>query len=221
MRGWIDRGFLLVLGTLVGLFIADTTGAEGWLKEYQTLVTGILAVGAALYTVRQMQSSDEKQEKRHQELIDFNLQPDRRRVAKAAQNADSFRKIATLIDRFLGDEGRDAFVARVLNKPSAEDRKLFDQSVFFCEQIAKAKNIPAATELFEPRMSTCWARLVDDASFVEKQRKLMLGPEKSVPNAVRTHKSLEQLARHVREMADHLDNLATKYGLDHAAPPTV
>ena len=220
MRRVVDSVFLVALGALTGLLLAEVSAMEGWLREYQALITGILAVGAALYTVRQMQLSDERQEKRHRELIDFSMQPDRRRVAKAVQNAEPFRKIATLMDRLIRDDGQDGFVSRVLNEPSYEDRKLFDSTVHFCDQIAKAQNIPAAIELFEPRMSTCWLRLVGNASDIEKQRALMLGPVKSVPNAVRTRKALENLTKYVREMADHLDRLAIKYGLDHAARPT-
>ncbi|GEM_PF-6890069 len=75
----------------VGLFFvfnAIILGDENnqlWLIIYnfQTLITGIFAIIAALITVRTMRKTDETQEDRHRELISMNLRHDRMIVRRA------------------------------------------------------------------------------------------------------------------------------------------
>lgn len=79
--------FMIGVGLFV-LFNAIILGDENnqlWLFVYkfQTLITGIFAIIAALITVRAMRKTDEKQEHRHRELISLNLRRDRMIVRRA------------------------------------------------------------------------------------------------------------------------------------------
>ncbi|MGV2111910.1 hypothetical protein ACQZ46_11590 [Agrobacterium salinitolerans] len=58
-------------------------GGDGWrnfIFDFQTLITGIAAVFAAGYTVRQMIRSDEKQDRRHKEAMAFAMRGETRRM---------------------------------------------------------------------------------------------------------------------------------------------
>ncbi|MGO1161711.1 hypothetical protein ACTOV4_07105 [Brucella sp. C7-11G] len=44
-----------------------------WIYDYQTLIAGTLAIGAAVFTIRQMQATDAAQAKQHRELIELQL----------------------------------------------------------------------------------------------------------------------------------------------------
>ncbi|TCU35426.1 DUF1109 domain-containing protein [Rhizobium azibense] len=45
--------------------------------NYQTLITGIAAVVAAFFTIRQISETDSRQERRHNELVKLQMRPDR------------------------------------------------------------------------------------------------------------------------------------------------
>lgn len=78
----------LAVGVLTMIFIpvateAQTSGWCGAIKEYQTLIGGALAVGAAWYTVRQMRASDFRSDKRHEDLLKLQMGGDIRRLERA------------------------------------------------------------------------------------------------------------------------------------------
>lgn len=84
MSGKLERHYL-VLAVLVGFMaiivptIFGDLATDSWTKyiyNYQTLLTGALAVGAAFVTVHQMRRSDELQERRHRQLIKFQQRND-------------------------------------------------------------------------------------------------------------------------------------------------
>ncbi|TPK15184.1 hypothetical protein FJ872_19505 [Mesorhizobium sp. B2-5-9] len=64
-------------GVFVGLSLADATSFGNWLGQWQTLVAGALAVGAAAVTVFQMERTDIRQQARHIELVRLGLRSDR------------------------------------------------------------------------------------------------------------------------------------------------
>lgn len=82
--------FYLLIG--IGLFVVlnavilgdEKNGLWLFVYKFQTLITGIFAIIAALITVRTMRITDERQELRHRELISLNLRRDRMRVRRAA-----------------------------------------------------------------------------------------------------------------------------------------
>lgn len=63
----------------------DGSGGDPWrntIFDFQTLIAGIFAIAAAYETVRQMQKSDAKSDKRHEELLRLNIRPDYLRVER-------------------------------------------------------------------------------------------------------------------------------------------
>lgn len=74
--------YAAVGGIFFGIFGIGMVAAElnvaanpfDWIKSWQTLLTGILAVAAAFFTIQQMRSSDELAMKRHEELMWINHQ---------------------------------------------------------------------------------------------------------------------------------------------------
>lgn len=75
----------ILFGISVGVMIADSTTGEGWLFRWQTLVAGLLAVGAAAITVSQMQWTDDRQELRHRDLIKLAVRSDRLKLERARE----------------------------------------------------------------------------------------------------------------------------------------
>lgn len=102
--------FYLLIG--VALFVVLNTVILGdennglWLFvfKFQTLITGVFAIIAALITVRTMRITDEKQELRHRELMSLNLRRDRMIVARAAKpQLEEIIDIRKLIDNTIND----------------------------------------------------------------------------------------------------------------------
>lgn len=78
---------LLAVGMLLGLAAATDTDAESWLKHWDTLVAGILAVIAAAVTVLTMMKIDAAQQRRHDDLLKMNMRADRLKAERAAAHA--------------------------------------------------------------------------------------------------------------------------------------
>lgn len=55
-----------------------------WVYNYQALISAVFAIGAALITVNTMRDTDDKQEKRHQELMSLNLRREKIIARRAA-----------------------------------------------------------------------------------------------------------------------------------------
>ncbi len=60
----------------------DKATGETWLFRYQTLLTGIFAIGAAFVTVKQMQKTDEQSERRHQELARLQVRAEKLKIER-------------------------------------------------------------------------------------------------------------------------------------------
>lgn len=66
--------------------------------NFQTLFAGILAVGAAYLSVRQMNVTDERSEQRHKELVTLQLRPDRLRLERAVNpQLEELKDLASLL----------------------------------------------------------------------------------------------------------------------------
>jgi len=81
---WALWATILSVGIFVGLALGDATALEAMLWRWQTLVAGILAIAAALFTMNEMRRIEEKQQRRHDELMSLNLAGDRLRVARVS-----------------------------------------------------------------------------------------------------------------------------------------
>lgn len=81
---WMQWVCILAIGLLLGLAVGEETELEGFLRNWQTLIAGILAVGAALFTVNEMRRVEDRQQNRHEELMSLNLRADRLRIARVS-----------------------------------------------------------------------------------------------------------------------------------------
>lgn len=81
---------LVVIVILAATLPAAMFGEPGdgyfdFLDKFQTLLTGLLAVGAAGYTINEMVRSDARQEQRHRETIEISMLPSKLAVARVAE----------------------------------------------------------------------------------------------------------------------------------------
>ncbi len=74
--GWFLATVGVAIGFICGIAWVDVGMPAGWVATYQTLITGVLAIGAAAFTVNAMGRSDD----RHKELT----LKDAKRAAKNA-----------------------------------------------------------------------------------------------------------------------------------------
>ncbi|MGF6156989.1 hypothetical protein M2267_002244 [Ensifer sp. KUDG1] len=99
---------IILAATLpAAMFGKPGDGYFEFLKEFQTLLTGLLAVGAAAYTISEMIKSDAKQEQRHRETIEISMLPSKLAVARVADflpgrlrhYSEQFRLFDELVDK--------------------------------------------------------------------------------------------------------------------------
>ncbi|TBZ98262.1 hypothetical protein E0H56_03910 [Rhizobium leguminosarum bv. viciae] len=76
------------IGALLAMFVFPVW--QAWINQFQGLITGLAAVGAAAFTIakmektiRVMERTDSASERRHRQLISTQLRPDRLKVSRA------------------------------------------------------------------------------------------------------------------------------------------
>ncbi|MGO7022868.1 hypothetical protein ACCS69_03395 [Rhizobium johnstonii] len=91
--GW---GIAIVVATAIVLPVAfgeprnveGSTGGDSWrnlIYDFQTLITGIAAVLAAAITIRTMEKTDRESDRRHRQLMELTLRPDRLKVSRSVE----------------------------------------------------------------------------------------------------------------------------------------
>ncbi len=70
------------------MFARDIAGGQGLTIEWETLLAGILAIGAALMTVKAMYRNEEFQQQRHMQLMRLNVRGDQIAAERAAFRID-------------------------------------------------------------------------------------------------------------------------------------
>ncbi|WP_349507250.1 hypothetical protein [Agrobacterium pusense] len=99
-RLWVLAVLVVVTALLVPIFLAepssifDQAAGGGWrdiIYDFQTLFTGILAIGAAAFTIIQSRIIEERQQIRHEQLFDLQVRPDKLRVSRAYAHVDVIR----------------------------------------------------------------------------------------------------------------------------------
>lgn len=85
-------GYFLLL--VLAVVIIPTFGNEDdpwtrYVNRYQTLITGIFAIGAAYFTIAAMQSSEERQERRHRQSLAVSVRYDRLAVLRLVRFIDT------------------------------------------------------------------------------------------------------------------------------------
>ncbi|TBH55042.1 hypothetical protein [Rhizobium leguminosarum] len=80
--------------------VQGSTGGDSWrnvIYDFQTLITGLAAVFAAAITIRTMEKTDRRSERRHRELVELQLRPDRLRLGRALHPQIAELKHMTII----------------------------------------------------------------------------------------------------------------------------
>lgn len=91
--GW---GIAIVVATAIVLPVVfgvprnveGSTGGDSWrnlIYDFQTLITGIAAVLAAAITIRTMEKTDRESDRRHRQLMELTLRPDRLKVSRSVE----------------------------------------------------------------------------------------------------------------------------------------
>ncbi|GAA2867240.1 hypothetical protein GGQ99_001318 [Aminobacter niigataensis] len=133
------------LGIILGVAWMDLDHQAKWLYDYQTLITGIAAVGAAFITVSAMSRSEERQQQRHDELMKLNLRADRLRARRAAyphseQLEQSTRRLEKAIAAYGQDQGQANDARRQKIRKMLSLRSLII-SILHRESIVEAKDL--------------------------------------------------------------------------------
>lgn len=107
---WVLLAIVLAFLLLVPIFfgeartVEDESGGDTWrniIYDFQTLFTGILAVGAATFTILQSRKIDEAQGRRHQEMFDLHVRPDKLRLARAFSNLTAFEANKSALEKWV------------------------------------------------------------------------------------------------------------------------
>lgn len=234
MAGKFEKHFLALAGIVAFTgFVVPTMFSDRktdtwvtYIYDYQGLLTGILAVGAAYVTVRQMKETDELQEKRHGDMLRLSIHPNRLLVHRAARpntkllRAAIKRTIELINEEQLASEPTPEYVDDVV-------------AVFMTiVEIAKSDEIEKARALFEPALNQRTAFLQSHASDLNSSRKLLEksyttthqtdgtlnhrwrianGPEYVVEVLQDIRETVYAIDSNGREFAELLDELAAFY----------
>ncbi|MBB2685166.1 UNVERIFIED_ORG: hypothetical protein GGD47_002754 [Rhizobium etli] len=101
--------FAGIIALAAALLIPSVAGgvADPWGKfvsDYQTLITGLAAVGAATWTISVMERTDARQGQRHAQLVELALRGDRLAVQRAIYpQIEEIREIGAMIGRLKTD----------------------------------------------------------------------------------------------------------------------
>jgi hypothetical protein len=99
-RLWVLAVLVVITALLGPIFLSepgsifDLAVGGGWrdiIYDFQTLFTGILAIGAAAFTIIQSRLIDERQQTRHEQLFDLQVRPDKLRLSRAYAHVDVIR----------------------------------------------------------------------------------------------------------------------------------
>ncbi|MER8560095.1 hypothetical protein [Mesorhizobium sp. M0578] len=146
-EAWFVAITTAVIGFIAGMAWSDFDHQARWLYDYQTLVTGTLAVAAAFITVNAMNKTEDRQQKRHDQLIEMTADSSRLKFQRAAFFAPLFLEEAKDLDM--------AF-ARMMDAEATTQEagvKMFIYSWTNINRHMKTRQIQDARELFNVRMT--------------------------------------------------------------------
>lgn len=220
-RKIINAGVLLAIGILVGLMLADISSIEHVASEWQTLIAGILAVIAAVWTVTEMRRSDGAQQIRHDQQMSLNLRADRLRARRAAfPFALHFSTVASVLAEYDVDQF-DGMNRNELTTAVAVMRQCWLQMHKFLNE----KSIVEAKDLFDSNMAHNYRLVIDDLERMEGNHPAIehfcrFG-EIAEPDKFRIanfYRGMALYAPKLKAFSDRLLKLADQYGTDCHAP---
>lgn len=152
---WVNAVFCAVVGIFLGFAICDVwSGGEGTIKEWQTLITGLIAIFAAYVTVQQMRLSDAAQEKRHADVLAIGYRHDALKVQQALDpNAIQLADWADAMSGRLDDLERRLALRTETSLTFGEVEEFRSQLLLLSQPLADSR-LSAAYELFDPPTAT-------------------------------------------------------------------
>ncbi|RUV03491.1 hypothetical protein EOB36_05895 [Mesorhizobium sp. M6A.T.Cr.TU.017.01.1.1] len=218
-EAWFVAITAAVIGFIAGMAWSDLDHQAKWLYDYQTLVTGTLAVAAAFITVNAMNKTEERQQKRHEELMKLSLRPDKMAVDRAAYLQAIFQQLGDETDEF---SGRVAHKYAAIGAGTPVDEDL-DAAIAILGKFLEALEMPAITDaakFFSPRMNGIFAFLNAKKRYLRdcyEKLKQVRGVENKEANRSkitlmrRTGTEFGEMSRHLTEFANQLVSLSEEY----------
>lgn len=211
---WFIAVVTAAIGFIAGMAWCDFGHQEDWVSNYQTLITGILAVAAAYVTVNAMSRAEDRQQSRHDELLKLSLRADRLRVQRAeypfADVIDDFSiRISDLI-KVMDDASDSSSIADAF--ASANEHAIG------CKNIFTEGAVEEARVLFGPNMSDSYIFLTRSVKRALHRcdrisQFIAANPGTQIPlNLFKEIRSeLDDIRMEMPRFAAHLRNLAKEY----------
>ncbi|RVN34515.1 hypothetical protein [Sinorhizobium meliloti] len=165
-------GLLLIIAMVLlppAISGGRTDSVGKFVFDYQTLITGIMAVGAAGWTISQMRRSDERQEARHRELVILGQRPEQMTFNALV---DFLRSQTRLINERFSEHVAKLWLFEAQQKADGLDRWVDDQIAFHFTLAAAAARelgevlsdarIEKMSHLFAPEL---YSHLKDTAKY--------------------------------------------------------
>ncbi|RWP44325.1 MAG: hypothetical protein EOR04_05225 [Mesorhizobium sp.] len=149
----------MLAGFMMGIVATDTSTIEFWLHRYQTVIAGILAIIAAGWTVFEMRRADERQERRHTDLVHLNIRSDKLKAARAAYEfPEALRQLATDV---LGISTKiDKWVAANKGITETSIPVMYDGIKRAIRHVLLMKGITDAQDLFDEKTYSMYQTLL-------------------------------------------------------------
>ncbi|TIQ31033.1 MAG: hypothetical protein E5X48_28060 [Mesorhizobium sp.] len=199
-----------VVGFISGLAWSDLGHKTNWLFQYQTLVTGALAVIAAFFTVNAMNATEERQQARHDELMGFSRRSDRMIAERASALAGLFRgsakDVSKLIDAF-GEKFSD------INDPKLPTRTEYNAAISILNRLNQCTDAPLivdASRFFDAKTSISYYYIKNRSdTFLELIEILKSNRNKPTPNSPKAAcKAISKALKELKIILPHLERLA-------------
>lgn len=210
---------------------SDRKGGDPWrntIEDFQTLITGFFAIGAAYVTVRQMEKSDKKSDNRHVQLVRLSLRADALRVERLlypqVDELLGLQNHLRLINAgYTGEKSTSEYVKfhreeiktvirkiiAVLDRPQwTTGQDLFDGTLTY--QAAELRR-------WAERTSTAFSHIESDMSLLDRQRTKIEKPElveqKIDSNLANVFSLLSRLEETMRNVFEGLTELGAFYDI--------
>ncbi|TGS89321.1 hypothetical protein EN817_02935 [Mesorhizobium sp. M3A.F.Ca.ET.174.01.1.1] len=220
----LDRIALVITAGAIGFCFGEMLSGETRGVDWETLVTGLLAIAAAAWTVKATFGIDRQQERRHRQLVALTLRADKLKVMRARFGAvDTLRRLAFSFE--------DQIVAtrKALDNRPAKALEELEQARFIwlnlalAQKVMNAETLHAAVPLFEAAMNQRYVRLGGFLNSISQQdvdiARASLGSRGSfAPEDNQFDRAMESLltklptiAQDCKVFSDELDALADEY----------
>ncbi|MER8964468.1 TrbC/VirB2 family protein [Mesorhizobium sp. M0808] len=215
---WLVGGSNVVaclFGIFVGLALTDFSGIETFLEKWQTLITGILAIVAAVLTILAMIWTDSRQQTRHADLRKLELRAERLRAQRAASYSSVIFDLSYLLPEMADNTATELNDVRAINRALHTDVSAWVGEV---ERSINHRLIAEAKDLFDPQMATTFENIA--VCNVELRKALQYldvsGSFGNEENAKMRHSGTVDAFRDLRTLLDtfsgQLEGLGATYG---------